>query len=58
MTSRPHQRDSTETLKAALARTSHDAQRYAQSGPKKFEDALHRVANQFLDELEARGELR
>ncbi|MGW2010827.1 hypothetical protein [Streptomyces nigrescens] len=56
-TARPHQNDSTEMLKEALARTSQDAQRYAQTGPKKYEDALHQVADQFLDELQLRGEL-
>lgn len=54
---RPHRHDSTEVLKAALARTSADARRYAHAGPKKHEDALHTIADQFLDELEARGEL-
>lgn len=39
---RPHEHDSTETLKQALTRTSKDAQRYAQTGPKAWEDAMHR----------------
>lgn len=54
---RPHRHESTEVLKAALARTSADARRYAQTGPKTHEDALHQIADQFLDELQARGEL-
>ncbi|MFJ3699565.1 hypothetical protein ACIPW9_36485 [Streptomyces sp. NPDC090052] len=54
---RPHQHDSTEVLKAALARTSEDAKRYAQTGPKKWEDATHEIADEFLDELRIRGEL-
>lgn len=54
---RPHQHDSTEVLKVALARTGKDAKRYAQTGPKKWEDALHQIADGFLDELQARGEL-
>ena len=54
---RPHQDAPTETLKGALALVSADAQRYAQTGPKKQENACHAVANQFLDELQARGEL-
>ncbi|MCX4707082.1 hypothetical protein [Streptomyces sp. NBC_01373] len=54
---RPHRHDTTETLKAALARTSADARRYAQTGPKQYEDACHAIADQFLDELQARGEL-
>jgi hypothetical protein len=57
MSDRPHRHDSTEVLKAALARTSADAHRYFLTGPKKYEDALHQVADQFLDELEQRGEL-
>lgn len=52
---RPHQHDSTEVLKEALARTSQDAQRYAQTGPKTWEDACHQIADQFLDELQQRG---
>lgn len=56
-TDRPHRHDSTEVLKAALARVGIDAQRYALTGPKKYEDALHQIADQFLDELEQRGEL-
>lgn len=56
-TDRPHRHDSTEVLKEALARTSKDAQRYAQTGPKKYEDALHQIADGFLDELQQRGEL-
>lgn len=55
--SRPHQHDSTDTLREALARTSQDARRYARTGPKKYEDALHQIADDFLDELELRGEL-
>ena len=54
---RPHQHDSTKVLKEALARTSKDAQRYAQTGPKAWEDALHTIADAFLTELELRGEL-
>ncbi|MEU1497285.1 hypothetical protein [Streptomyces sp. NPDC005732] len=57
MIDRPHRHESTEVLKEALARTGADAQRYAQTGPKKYEDALHQIADQFLDELEQRGEL-
>jgi hypothetical protein len=54
---RPHRHASTETLKGALALVSVDAQQVAQTGPKKHENALHEVANQFLDELQHRGEL-
>ena len=53
---RPHQHDSTEVIKNALARTSKDAQRYAQTGPKAWEDAMHQIADEFLDELQQRGE--
>lgn len=54
---RPHRHDPTSTLKAALARTSADAQRYAQAGPKQHEDMCHLMADEFLDELQHRGEL-
>lgn len=54
---RPHQHDSTEVLKAALDSVSADARRYAQTGPKKHEDALHQIMDGFLDELQVRGEL-
>ncbi|MYU24613.1 hypothetical protein [Streptomyces sp. SID8352] len=56
---RPHRNDSTGTLKTALARTSVDAKRYAQTGPKKFEDYCHchLLADEYLDELRLRGEL-
>ncbi|WP_331746762.1 hypothetical protein OH809_45425 (plasmid) [Streptomyces sp. NBC_00873] len=54
---RPHQHDSTEVLKTALALTSADAKRYAQTGPKEWEDALHQIADGFLDELQFRGKL-
>lgn len=54
---RPHRHYSTEVLKEALARTSADARIVARTGPKKHEDALHQIADQFLDELQARGEL-
>jgi hypothetical protein len=56
-TDRPHRHESTDVLKAALARTSADARRYALTGPKQHEDACHTIADQFLDELEQRGEL-
>lgn len=54
---RPHRHDSTEILKAALARTSRDAQRYARTGPKAWGTACHQIMNNFLDELELRGAL-
>ncbi|MFJ7963173.1 hypothetical protein [Streptomyces sp. NPDC096324] len=54
---RPHQHDSTETLKSALARASTDAQSYAQTGPKQHEDICHTLADEYLDELRIRGEL-
>jgi hypothetical protein len=54
---RPHQHDTTDTLKAALARTSADAKRYAQTGPKKYEDICHLLADEYLTELQQRGEL-
>ncbi|MCX4792547.1 hypothetical protein OG369_43000 [Streptomyces sp. NBC_01221] len=54
---RPHQHDSTEVLKVALVNVSADARWYSQTGPKKREDALHQIADGFLDELQFRGEL-
>jgi len=54
---RPHRHDSTPVLKAALARVGQDAKRYALTGPKVHEDALHVIADEFLDELQTRGEL-
>lgn len=54
---RPHRHDSTDTLKAALARNNEDAKRYAQTGPKQYEDMCHLIADEFLDELQIRGEL-
>ena len=54
---RPHRHDSTETLKAALARTSKDAQQFARTGPKAWEDINHQIADEFLEELQIRGEL-
>ena len=54
---RPHRHDPTEKLKAALAGASQDAQRYARTGPKQYEDMNHLMINEFLDELETRGEL-
>ena len=54
---RPHELVPTDTLKAALARTSQDAKRYAQTGPKKHEDVCHLLADEYLIELQARGEL-
>ncbi|MGW0920143.1 hypothetical protein ACWD3J_14135 [Streptomyces sp. NPDC002755] len=58
MPNRPHRHDSTEVLKAALARVGADARRYARTGPKAHEDACHTIADQFLDELQQRGELK
>lgn len=43
-TRRPHEHDSTEVIKKALTRTSQDAQRYARTGPKVWEDAMHQIA--------------
>ena len=54
---RPHRYDSTEKLKTALAGASQDAQHYARTGPKHYEDMIHMGINEFLDELETRGEL-
>lgn len=54
---RPHEATPTPLLKAALARTSQDAQRYAQTGPKAHEDVCHLLADEYLDELGKRGEL-
>lgn len=52
---RPHEHESTDQLKAALVRTGREAQQYAQTGPKKYEDMLHLIADEFLDELRQRG---
>lgn len=54
---RPHESTPTPLLKAALARTSQDAQRYAQTGPKQYEDICHLLADEYLDELQKRDEL-
>jgi hypothetical protein len=54
---RPHETTPTPILKGALARTSTDAQRYAQTGPKTHEDICHLLADEYLDELRERGEL-
>lgn len=54
---RPHRHDTTETLKAAIARTSTDAQHYAQTSPKRHEDICHQLADEYLTELQHRGEL-
>ncbi|MDX3035206.1 hypothetical protein [Streptomyces scabiei] len=54
---RPHRHDSTETLKAALTQTSTDASRYAMTGPKQHEDICHQLADEYLTELQHRGEL-
>jgi len=54
---RPFRDEPTDVLQAALTLVGTDAQRYARSGPKKQEDALHTVADHFLDELQHRGEL-
>lgn len=54
---RPHEFASTESLKTGLANASRDARRYAQTGPKQWEDVQHLIANEFLDELQQRGEL-
>lgn len=54
---RPHRHVDTETLKAALKRSSMDAQRYARSGPKKHEDVMHLLADEMLEELRIRGAL-
>lgn len=54
---RPHEFVPTPLLKGALARSSKDAQRYAQTGPKEWEDICHLLADEYLDELRIRGEL-
>jgi hypothetical protein len=54
---RPHKFASTASLKTGLANASRDARRYAQTGPKQWEDIQHLIANEFLDELQRRGEL-
>lgn len=54
---RPHELVPTPLLKGALARTSTDAKRYAQTGPKAHEDICHLLADEYLDELRTRGEL-
>jgi hypothetical protein len=54
---RPHELVPTPLLKGALARSSADARRYAQTGPKEHEDICHLLADEYLTELQARGEL-
>lgn len=54
---RPHESTPTPLLLGALTRTSKDAQRYAQTGPKAHEDICHLLADEYLDELRTRGEL-
>lgn len=54
---RPHETTPTPLLKAALARTSVDAGRYALTGPKLYEDICHLLADEYLDELRTRGDL-
>lgn len=54
---RPFRGETTEVLQAALTLAGAHAQHYAQSGPKKQEDAVHEVVNHFLDELQYRGSL-
>lgn len=54
---RPHESVPTPLLKGALARSSRDAQRYAQTGPKEHEDICHLLADEYLDELRTRGDL-
>lgn len=54
---RPFRDQLTEVLKVALTLVGAHAQYYARSGPKKQEDALHTIADHFLDELQHRGEL-
>lgn len=51
---RPHQSQTTDELKQSLAAVSQQAQQYAQTGPKTWEDALHRTADDLLDELQSR----
>lgn len=57
MTDRPFRGESTEVLQTALTLAGAHAQHYARSGPKKQEDAVHAVADHFLDELQHRGGL-
>ncbi|MFJ6729346.1 hypothetical protein ACIQPQ_31040 [Streptomyces sp. NPDC091281] len=54
---RPHESVPTPLLRGALARTSQDAKRYAQTGPKVHENICHLLADEYLDELRTRGEL-
>ena len=54
---RPHESVPTPLLKGALARTSTDAKRYAQTGPKAHEDICHLLADEYLTELQTRGEM-
>jgi len=54
---RPHESVPSPLLKGALTRSSTDAQRYAETGPKAHEDICHLLADEYLDELRIRGEL-
>lgn len=57
MTDRPFHDAPTEVLQVALTLAGAHAQHYARSGPKRQEDAVHAVADLFLDELQTRGDL-
>jgi hypothetical protein len=52
---RPHENQTTDELKQSLTAVSQQAQQYAQTGPKAWEDALHCAANDLLDELQSRS---
>ncbi|WP_265560834.1 hypothetical protein [Streptomyces hygroscopicus] len=53
--SRPHENQTPAELKQSLAAVNQQAKQAAQTGPKKYEDTLHGVANDLLDEIKRRS---
>jgi hypothetical protein len=49
--------ESPDVLRKSIARMGRQASAAAQTGPKDYEDALHRIIDRDLEELGRRGEL-
>lgn len=54
---RPHRHTETSVLKAALKRSSAGAQQHEASGQAHYAEIEHLIMNEFLEELQIRGEL-
>lgn len=55
---RPHRLTDSRRIRTALINAGEQARYYAANGRREDEDICHLLANEYLDELQVRGEIR